>query len=222
MRILSRFSDLVSANFHSLFDRLENPIVMIEQVVREMEDRLAAARSYAATAIAAERRLARELAAQRAAVDLWLNKARVAVAAKRDDLARLALARKKENETLAAELAEQHGTALETTVQVRASLHALESSLATARRRQRCLIARHRAALARRELCRANGTPLAGWSTTTAKLEHFAERVTDLEDEINAQADVQGLTGVEATFAEWQTEIELDRELNELKKKATT
>ena len=94
MRILSRFSDLVSANFHSLFDRLENPIVMIEQVVREMEDRLAAARSYAATAIAAERRLARELAAQRAAVDLWLNKARVAVAAKRDDLARLALAQK--------------------------------------------------------------------------------------------------------------------------------
>jgi len=96
MRILSRFSDLVRANFHSLFDRLEKPMVMIEQVVREMEDRLAAARSYGATAIAAERRLARELAAASGQLwNLWMNKARAAVAANRDDLARLALARKR-------------------------------------------------------------------------------------------------------------------------------
>jgi len=221
MRILTRCSDLVLANIHGFLDRLEKPIVMIEQVVREMEDRLAAARSYAASAIAAERRLGRELAAQRVAVDVWMNKARAAVAANRDDLARLALARKKEHETLATELAEQHRTALETTVQVRASLQALESGLATARRRQRSLIVRHSAALARRELSRANGMPLADWHTTAAKLEHFAERVTELEDEINAQAEVQGLTGVEATFAGWESETELERELNELKGKAT-
>jgi phage shock protein A len=93
--------------------------------------------------------------------------------------------------------------------------------LAAARRRQRSLIARHGAALARLELCRANGTPLAGWSTTAAKLEHFAEIVAELEDEINAQAEVQGLTGVEAMFAGWESETELDRELNELRRKAT-
>lgn len=221
MRIWTRCSDLVLANIHSWLDRVENPIVMTEQVIREMEDRLAAARSYAASAIAAERRLGRELAEQRTAVELWMNKARAAVTANRDDLARLALARKKEHETLAAELTEEHRMALETTVRVRASLQALESGLAAARRRQRCLIVRHHAALARLELCRANGTPLAGWSTTTAKLEHFANRVTELEDEVNAQAEVQGLTGLEATFAGWESETELARELNELKRKAT-
>src|SRR5262249_53455953 len=144
--------------------------------------------------------------------------ARVAVTANRDDLARLALARKKEHETLAAELTEHHKTALETTAQLRASLQALESSMAAARHKQRCLIARHRAAPARQELCRANGAPLAGWSTTAAKLEHFAEKVTELEDEINAQAQVQGLTGVEATFAAWESETEIDQELNDLKR----
>lgn len=220
MRILTRCSDLVLANIHGLLDRLEKPIVMIEQVIREMEDRLASARSYAARAIAPERRLGREVAEQRTAVELWMNKARAAVTANRDDLARLALARKKEHERLATELTEQHKTALETSVQVRASLHAVESALAEARRRQRCLMARHGAALARQELYRAHGNPMADWSTTAAKLERFAERVTELEEEINAQDELQSLTGEEVAFAQWQFETELDQELTDLKKQA--
>jgi phage shock protein A len=221
MRILSRCSNIMVAKINALLDRLESPEVMTGQIVREMEDGLAQARSYAASAIAAERRLGRELAQQQIAVEFWQTKARAAVAAKRDDLARLALARKQEHETLAAELATQHAAALETSTQVRASLDALESGLAVARRKQRSMIARHRAAQARQELCRAAGTQVGTEVSAGAKLQRWEERLTDLEDEIAAQTELQGLAGLEKTFAGWESEAELDRELDALKKEAT-
>jgi phage shock protein A len=218
MRIFSRCSDILVANVNALLDRVENPEAMLGQIVREMEERLATARSYAASAIAAERRLGRELAQHRSAVEFWQDKARTAVSANRDDLARLALARKREHEALVRELESQHLTAVETSTQVRAALHDLEAALAAAHRRQRSLIARHRAAQARRELCRTGGARLGSDLTLGAKLHHWEERITQWEDEAAALMDVQKLEGVESAFARWEAETELDRELAALKK----
>ncbi len=166
MRILSRCSDIVVANIHAMLDRLESPEAMIGQIIREMEDGLALARSYAASAIAAERRLGRELSQQHVAVELWRAKARAAVAANRDDLARLALARKQEHAAMAADLEAQHAAAVETSAQVRASLNTLQDSFAAAQRKQKSLIARHRAAQLRQQtvshVWHANWLRLAG------------------------------------------------------------
>jgi phage shock protein A len=198
-------------------DRVENPEAMIGQIIREMEDSLALARSYAAGAIAAERRLGRELAQERAVIDEWQAKARTALASNREDLARLALARKKEHATLAAELAKQHTAALETSMQVRASLQALESDFGAACRKQRSLIARHRAAQARQQLCQAAGMRRARGFAAGAELRRWDERLTQLEDEVAARLELQEQTGVETSFASWESEIELERELALLK-----
>jgi phage shock protein A len=217
MRILSRCSDILIANINALLDKTENPETMIGQVIREMEDGLAVARGHAASAIAAERWLNRELGKQRVRVEFWQNKARAAVAANRDDLARAALARKKELEISAAELEIQHTAALETSMQVRTSLDALETNLAVALRKRRSLIARHRAAQARRALGRAAGKRLGSDFTSGAKLEHWEQRMTDLEDVVAAEMEVQGLGDPETTFATWETQAEIDRELSALK-----
>ena len=213
MRIFSRCSEIIVANINALLDEAENPEAMIGQVIREMEDGLAVTRGYAASAIAAERGLSRELAEQRLGIEFWQTKARAAVAANREDLARVALARKKELEISAAELATQHTAALETSTQVRTSLHALETNLTVALRKQRLLIARHRAAQARRALCRAAGKRLGTDISLGAKLQRWEQRLTDLEDLIAAETEVQGLGGLETTFTTWESEAELDREL---------
>ena|ERR1700722_2033478 len=217
MRILSRCSDIIVANINAVLDKAENPEAMICQIIHEMEDGLAVARSHAASAIAAERRLSRELAEQHVGIEHWQTKARAAVAANRDDLARLALARKKELETSATELEIQHVAALETSTQVRAALHTLEANLAAARRKQHSLIARHRAAQARQELCRAAGPRLGTGVTPGAKLQHWEQRLTDLEDVIAAQTEVQGLAGPETAITTWEADAEIDRELAALK-----
>jgi phage shock protein A len=217
MGILSRCSDIIIANINVLLDKAENPEAMVGQIIREMEDDLAVARGHAASAIAAERRLGRELAEERIGIELWQAKARAAVAANREDLARVALARKKELQISVGELAIQHTAILETSAQVRSSLHALETNLSVARRMQRSLIARHRAALARQALCRAAGKRLGTDITPGAKLQRWEQRLSDLEDVIAAQTEVQGLPGPETTFATWETGAELERELAALK-----
>src|SRR5262245_60902017 len=132
MTIVSRFSDILVANIHALLDRAENPEAMMAQIIREMEEGLMAARGHAASAIAAERWLHRELTNHRASIEQWHVKARLAVTSQRDDLARLALVHKKEHETSAAEVTLQHTAAVETSTQARASLRALEANLAAA------------------------------------------------------------------------------------------
>src|SRR3954464_5807968 len=96
MGIFSRVSDIITANLNALLDRAEDPEAMLAQVIREMEDRLARARRFAAVAIAAEWRLRREWEEHRGQVEYWTGRAQEALAAGREDLARRAVARKLE------------------------------------------------------------------------------------------------------------------------------
>src|ERR1700730_13085462 len=92
MSILGRFSDVVSLNIHALLHRAENPERLLAHLLRILEEGLAAAKLQAARAIAGERRLRRELGGHRAAARHWQEQARLALAQRREDLARRALA----------------------------------------------------------------------------------------------------------------------------------
>src|SRR4051812_32432147 len=139
MGVFSRLSDLVVANVYALLDLAEDPERMLSQVIREMEAGLAVARRHAAVAIAAERRLARELEQHRAAAEHWQGKAGEALTAGREALARQALARKLEHEDLVRGLAVQQAAVTQTGERLRSALRALDNRLADARRRQALL-----------------------------------------------------------------------------------
>ena len=79
MGIFARLSDIITSNINALLDRAENPEWMIAQIIREMEEGLASAKRYAATAIAAERRIGRELDQNRLQAEHWKAKAREAL-----------------------------------------------------------------------------------------------------------------------------------------------
>lgn len=158
----------------------------------------------------------------RTEAERWQNKAREALAAGREDLARRALRRKREHEDLVRGLETQHAAAGQTCTNVRTSLRALEARLAEARRKQRSLLARHRAALAQAELHRALGPGLPDLGTPGAKFERLENRLLDLEDELAARVELQGAWGrLEEEFAELESEHEMDRELEALKRSTT-
>jgi phage shock protein A len=190
MSIFSRISDIVAANLNALLDKAENPEAMIAQVVREMEDGLARAKRYGAGAIAVERRLGRDRDLHRERVVFWKERARQALASDREDLARTALARKLENEDLLRVLDTQYAHAQETAATVRAAIRALEARLAEARRKQRSLIARHRAVRARAEVNRFLGRELAILGQSHTRFGDLEARIEDLEDEIGVQIEL--------------------------------
>lgn len=219
MGIFARLSDIISSNLNALLDRAENPEWMIAQIVREMEEGLASAKRYAATAIAAERRIGRELEQNRLQAEQWKSKARQALAADREELARRALARKMEHEDLVHSLEQQHGETLQTCQNVRTSLYALEARLAEARRKQRSLLARHRAALARVELHRVVGAGFPAFCGAQAKFDRIENQIIDFEDELVALADLHNIQhGLEGDFAELERRQVIEGELQEMKR----
>jgi phage shock protein A len=217
MGIFSRVSDIVAANLNSLLDRAEDPEAMLAQVIREMEAGLARARRSAAVAVAAERRLGRERDDHRIGAEHWKSRAKDALAAGRDDLARRALARKLEHDAVTQSLDEQHAAAASTGQSARTALQALEARLAEARRKQRTLIARHRSAQIRVEVHRHIGAGRSDFGASLARFDHLENRLSRSVDELAAEADLNEPSNLEAEFTELNRDRAIERELAALK-----
>jgi phage shock protein A len=215
MGIFSRVSDILTANLNALLDRAEDPEAMLAHVIRTMEDSLARARRSAAAAIAADRRLRREQDDLRNQTDHWKSRAREALAAGREDLARRALARKQEYDALAHSLGERHAEVVQTCQAARATLRALAARLAEARHKQQTLLARHRAAQIRVEVYRQLGTGRTDFGVSLARLE---DRLSRRADELDAEADLLDATELEADFTDLERQRIVDQELEALKR----
>src|SRR5947209_8420633 len=127
MGIFSRISDVLTANMNALLDRAENPERLLEQMIREMEQTHAWARRHAAAAIAAESSLRRDRDENRCQAEKWKARAREALAAGREDLARGALARKQDHDALATTLDEEFAESALAGQSARTALRALEA-----------------------------------------------------------------------------------------------
>jgi phage shock protein A len=124
-----------------------------------------------------------------------------------------------EHEDLVQSLERQHLESLQTCQTVRTALHALEARLAEARRKQRTLLARHRAALARVELHRFTGAGFPAFSGAQAKFDRLENQIIDFEDELTALADLHNIqNGLEADFADLERHNAIEEELQEMKR----
>jgi phage shock protein A len=220
MGIFSRLSDLFSAYLNALLDRVENPEVMLDHLVREMEDGLGRARRYAAVAVAAENRLRRERDDNRVCGERWQARAREALTAGREDLARQALARKREQDTLARSLEEDYAEAVQAGQSARTALQMLEARLSEARRKQRVLVARHRTAQIRVEVHRHLGAGRADVTASQARFDRLAERLSRRAEELTAEAELSAPSELEAEFTDLEGRRAIDRELGAMKREA--
>ncbi len=217
MSIVSRVTDIVAANLNALLDRAENPEALLAQVIREMEAGLARARRSTAVAVAAERCLIRERDEHRVAAEHWKARAKDALAAEREDLARRALARKVEHDATVQGLDEQHADAALTSQSAREALHALDARLAEARRKQRTLFARHRTAQVRVEVHRHMGAGRSNFGASLARFDRLEDRLSRSADELAAEADLHDPVNLEAEFNDLDRQRTIERELTALK-----
>lgn len=98
MGIFDRMSRLIRANINDMIDRAEDPEKMIDQILRDMESNIRTARSQVAAMIAQEKELEADLNETKQLAAEWGAKAKRAVDAGKDDLAREALRRRRDNE----------------------------------------------------------------------------------------------------------------------------
>lgn len=143
MGIFTRFRDIVSANINAMLDRAEDPEKLIRLMIREMEDTLIELKAACAGVMAETKRIQRrrDEAGQRA--DFWDEKARLAAARGRDELAREALVEKRRYRQQADAMEQELSDHRSLVDQYQGDIAQLEEKLKSAREKQRILIQRH-------------------------------------------------------------------------------
>jgi phage shock protein A len=101
MGIFARLASLIKSNLNDLISKSEDPEKMLNQVVIDMRQQLDEAKKQVAVSIADEKRLAKQAEQEVANAAEWERRAMLAIKAGDDALAKEALMRKKEHDSLA-------------------------------------------------------------------------------------------------------------------------
>jgi len=209
--VFSRARDIFAANMTELLDRAEDPARMIRMIILEMEETLVEVRATAARSIADIKEIRRSAARLDQIQSNWTEKAELALAKDREDLAKAALIERQK----AAEMAYGLRSEMEQIEQVlrgyEADIAKLQGKLREARARQNAIAARFESAVARakaREIMHGSRTQDA-----FAKFE-ILERRADFAE---GRCEALGITSLEDEIDQLRADEKTDAELEAMK-----
>jgi phage shock protein A len=214
MGIMDRLSRLLRANVNDMLDQAEDPEKMLDQMLRDMETNISAARSQVAAMIAQEKELEADLSEVRELSGEWEAKATRAVQAGKDDLAREALRRKRDNDESAAIYDQQVSAQTQTIERMKQQLQSLESKYQSTMSQRDTLIARQRRAKATQQVAEtvSSFSPM----DPTNELERIERKIRGQESRAEATIEMQD-ESLDSQFAELDYDADVEAELEALK-----
>jgi phage shock protein A len=220
MGIFSRLAELIKSNLNDLISSAEDPEKMLNQVVVEMTEQLANAKKQVAVSIADSHRLGKQYDAEAAQAAEWERKAMMAVRAGNDELAKEALSRKKEHETLANTYKEQFDKQKKAVDQLKSALRMLSDKIEEAKRKKNVLIARKKRAEAQKSIHET----MSGLNNVSAfeTFDRMASKIDQMEAEADAAAEMsEEYTGdaLAAKFNKLENTAGAEMDLEALKQK---
>lgn len=215
MTLLDRLSRLIRANLSDLLRRAEDPEKIINQALEDMKEALREAREQVAATMAEGKRLEREVESHLQEATLWEEKAKEALKAGREDLAKEALRRRKRALDLAEGFKQQAEEQKALIERLMTQLKALEAKIDEAEARKKLLLARKKgveaAEAVRRMESRLDQHP------ALEAFEEMEARILSMEDRHEALKELDG-QDLEKELAALSAEKELEEELSRLKK----
>ena len=213
--MMDRLTRLIRANINDLIDQAEDPEKMIDQILREMHDSIQSAKAQVAAMIAQEKELEFDAAETMKLADEWGRKAERAVTAGKDDLAREALRRKRDNEENSRIYGEQLTVQTQAVTKLKDQLRQLEAKYQATLGSRDTLIARQRRARAQRQVAEAIVvfTPL----DPSSELDRMERKIRSEEAHAAAALEM-GEDSFEAQLQALEGESDVEAELEALKK----
>jgi phage shock protein A len=190
MGIFSRLGTLIKSNINDLITKAEDPEKMLSQVLLEMQQQLVEAKKAVAIAIADEKKLQKQYTSETDKAKEWERKAMVAVRAGDDNLARQALGRKQEHETISTQFQQQWIQQKQAVEKLKDALRLLNNKIEEAKRKKNILIARKKRAEAQQQI--ANTMQGLGDTSAFDTFDRMAERIQLMEAEAEAGAELAG------------------------------
>ncbi|WP_199613607.1 PspA/IM30 family protein [Paenibacillus alkalitolerans] len=217
MGIFKRLRDISLSSIHELLNKAEDPVMLMNQYIRDMESELSEAEVAFAKQVAAEKRAQHQLEEAAEMVVKREQGAIQALQAGDEALARQALEDKKTYEAKAEVYKTQYESAKSLSDQLRSQLHEMKSEYERMKQSRDELVARAEAAKTQKKL---NETLSSfGKASAVKEFDRMKEKVLELEAHAEASSVLKNENrNLDQKLNALNTKSEIDDELARLKK----
>ena len=215
MGIFQRLSDLLKSNINDLIDRAEDPEKMVKQIIIDMQKELSKSTQAYGKAKASERLAEKQYNnALKISAD-WETKAKAALAAGDQELAKKALSYKVKADEDVANYKEMYEAISTQTDAIGDQVEVLKAKLEEAKSRQAMLIARSQMAETQKDLAKSMG----GFdpSSSIEKFDRMEGKIVRKEAEAAAFSEIAGGNNETVeSFEKLEQDAKVDAELQRL------
>jgi len=215
MGFFKRIGDIFRSNVNDALDKAENPEKMIKLMVVDMKESITKSTAALAQAMAHTKQMERKMNFHKQKAEEWNAKAKAALGAGKEDLARQALSKKSVEDTNAQQYEGMYNQSKATTDKLKKQLDSLKQKYDEAKAKESMPIARSKNADAQAEMAKNIG----GFNENSfGNFDKFEEKILAKESEAEAFTEMGAEDiSLDEEFAELETNTAVDDDLAKLK-----
>ena len=214
MGIFNRMSNMIKGKVNSTLDEMENPIELLDQKIKDMEEQLSKAKLNSAQVLGNVHEIEKKMnAAKNESVD-YDSKVKLALSKNNEDLAKRALAKKVDADKKYESLVTTYNTSKAQADALKKNLRALEEELEKTRSYRDEAAARYSTAKASKNV----NEVLANVETKTnsINIDNIERKIAREEAMANGLGELKNLDNFDSEFEELG-DVDLDAELEKYK-----
>ena len=214
MGIFNRMSNMIKGKVNSTLDEMENPIELLDQKIKDMEEQLSKAKLNSAQVLGNVHEIEKKMnAAKNESVD-YDSKVKLALSKNNEDLAKRALAKKVDADKKYESLVTTYNTSKAQADALKKNLRALEEELEKTRSYRDEAAARYSTAKASKKV----NEVLANVETKTnsINIDNIERKIAREEAMANGLGELKNLDNLDSEFEELG-DVDLDAELEKYK-----
>ena len=215
MGIFSRMSNMVKAKVNSTLDNMENPIELLDQKIRDMEEQLNNAKLNSAKVLGNVHEIERKLKTAQAESADCDEKVKLALSKGNEELAKRALSKKLDSDKKVDSLQESYNAAKIQAETIKKNLKALQNEIEKTRSYRDEAAARYSNAEASKQVNEVLANVQS--KTNSIKLDDIERKISQKEALANGLADLGQVDDFDSEFEKLGNSTDLDAELEKYK-----